>query len=234
MMPRSPSCSGSRFCIAAPARRSALNVPIRLMAMTRSKSASGIGPSRPTIRFAGPMPAQLIRMRGVPWSAADLANAASVSAALVTSQVTAMPLMSIATSAAAFALTSKIATLAPASASMRAVAAPSPDAPPVTIAACPRMSMVGSLVLAVGGDDVGRRRVGVEVFAQRGAICKYRALVDGTLVGHLADVERRQFGKQDGAADAARRAAARLQQGVEQAREFGAYALVREQSGDGS
>src|SRR5580693_9253118 len=237
MIPRSPSCSGSRFCIAAPARRSALNVPIRLMAMTRSKSASGIGPSRPTMRLAGPMPAQLITMRGVPWSAAALAKAASVAAALVTSQVIAMPLMSIATSAAAFALTSKIATLAPASASMRAVAAPSPEAPPVTIAACPRMSMVGSSVLfwlAVGGDDVGRWRVGVEVFDQRGAICKHGARVDGTLVGHLADIERRQLGEQDGAANAARRTAARLQQSVEEAREFAAHALVGEQSGDGS
>src|SRR5580658_10252011 len=237
MMPRSPSCSGSRFCIAAPARRSALNVPIKLMAMTRSKSASGIGPSRPTMRLAGPMPAQLIRMRGVPWSAAALENAASVAAALVTSQVIAMPLMSIATSAAAFALTSKIATLAPASASMRAVAAPSPEAPPVTIAACPRMSMVGSFVLfwlAGGGDDVGWRRVGVQVFDQARAICKHRTLVDGTLVGHLADVERRQFGEQDGAADAARRAAARLQQRVEEARELGAHARVGEQNGDSS
>src|SRR5580704_17645497 len=237
MMPRSPSCSGSRFCIAAPARRSALNVPIRLMAITRSKSASGIGPSRPTMRFAGPTPAQLIRMRGVPWSAAALANAASVAAALVTSQVTAMPLISTATSAAAFALTSKIATLAPASASMRAVAAPSPDAPPVTIAACPRMSMVdsfGLFWLAVGGDDVGRRRVGVQVFDQRGAICKHRALVDGTLVGHFADIERRQLGEQNGAADAARCATARLQQRVEEAREFAAHALVGELSGDGS
>ena len=35
------------------------------------------------MRLAGPMPAQLIRMRGVPWSAAALANAASVAAALV-------------------------------------------------------------------------------------------------------------------------------------------------------
>src|SRR5580700_3517629 len=229
MMPRSPSCSGSRFCMAAPASRNALNVPIRLMAMTRSKSASGIGPSRPTMRLAGPMPAQLIRMRGVPWSAAALVNAASVAAALVTSQVIAMPLMSIATSAAAFALTSKIATLAPASASMRAVAAPSPEAPPVTIAACPLMSMVGSLVLAVGGDDVGRRLIGVEVFDQGGAICKHRALVDGTLVGHLADIERRQLGEQDGAANAARRAATRLQQRFEQAREFGAHACIGHQ-----
>src|SRR5271170_8439242 len=148
-----------------------------------------------------------------------------------------MPLISTATSAAAFALTSKIATLAPASASMRAVAAPSPEAPPVTIAACPRMSMVGSFVLfwlAVGGDDVGRRRVGVQLFDQARAICKHRALVDGTLIGHLADVERRQFGEQDGAADAVRRAAARLQQRVEQARELGAHARVREQGSDGS
>src|SRR5580704_7083863 len=216
MMPRSPSCSGSRFCMAAPASRNALNVPIRLMAMTRSKSASGIGPSRPTMRFAGPTPAQLIRMRGVPLSAAALVNAASVAAALVTSHAIAIPLMSRATSTAAFWLTSKIATLAPASASMRAVAAPSPEAPPVTIAACPLMSMVGSSVRLSGGDDdVRRGRVGVQVFDQRGAICKHRALVDGTLVGHLADVERRQFGEQDGAADAARRAAARLQQGIE-------------------
>src|SRR5580700_1769802 len=237
MMPRSPSCSGSRFCIAVPARRSALNVPIRLMAMTRSKSVSGIGPSRPTMRLAGPMPAQLIRMRGVPWSAAALANAASVAAALVTSHATAMPLMSIATSAAALALTSKIATLAPASANMRAVAAPSPEAPPVTIAACPRMSMVGSFVLfllAVGGDDVGRWRVGVQVFDQARAICKHRALVDGALVGHLADVERWQFGEQDGAADAARRAAARLQQRVEQSAEFGPHARIGQQDRNGS
>src|SRR5258708_34054264 len=100
-----------------------------------------------------------------------------------------MPLMSIATSAAAFALTSKIATLAPASANMRAVAAPRPEAPPVTIAACPRMSMVGSFVLAVGGDDGGRWRVGGQVFDQRGAICKPRPLVGGTLVGHPPDDE---------------------------------------------
>ena len=47
-----------------------LKVPIRLMRMTRSKSSSGIGPSRPTMRLAGPMPAQLTRMRAGPCSAA--------------------------------------------------------------------------------------------------------------------------------------------------------------------
>ena len=55
-----------------------------------------------------------------------------------------------------FVLTSRIATLAPASASMRAVAAPRPEPPPVTIAACPRISMINSLVLL--GLSNGRRR----------------------------------------------------------------------------
>ena len=83
--------------MAAAASRIMLNVPIRLMRMTRSKSASGIGPSRPTMRLAGPMPAQLIRMRAGPWSAAAFANAASAELASDTSQGMAMPLMSIAT-----------------------------------------------------------------------------------------------------------------------------------------
>ena len=52
--------------MAAAASRIMLKVPIRLMRMTRSKSASGIGPSRPTMRLAGPMPAQLISMRAGP------------------------------------------------------------------------------------------------------------------------------------------------------------------------
>ena len=43
-----------------------LKVPIRLISMTRAKSPSGIGPSRPTMRFAGPTPAQLMRMRAAP------------------------------------------------------------------------------------------------------------------------------------------------------------------------
>ena len=43
-----------------------LKVPVRLTAMIFSNSASGIGPSRPTMRLAGPTPAQLIRMRAGP------------------------------------------------------------------------------------------------------------------------------------------------------------------------
>jgi hypothetical protein len=40
-------------------------------------------------------------------------------------------------------LTSTIATFAPAAANARAVAAPKPEAPPVTIAACPLISISG-------------------------------------------------------------------------------------------
>ena len=43
-----------------------LNVPIRLTRTTRSKVASGIGPSRPTIRAAGATPAQLTSTRTGP------------------------------------------------------------------------------------------------------------------------------------------------------------------------
>src|ERR1700686_2186987 len=106
--------------------------------------------------------------------------AASVLALSATSQWKAMPLTSIATSAAALVLTSRRATLAPAAASMRAVAAPRPEPPPVTGAACPRISLINRVVLwaptlpppAGGGgkgggdDDIPRRRVGVKLFDQ--------------------------------------------------------------------
>ena len=70
-----------------------------------------------------------------------------------------MPLMLGGDLGGAFSLTSKIATLAPAAASARAVAAPRPDAPPVTIAACPLISMSsipsGALSMAMTRDDSG-------------------------------------------------------------------------------
>ena len=112
-----------------------LNVPIRLTLITLLKSASAIGPSRPTTRLATPMPAQFTSTRAGPCALAAAAIAASAEAASETSQVTATPLISAATVSASLALRSNTATLAPCAASFRAVAAPSPDAPPVTIAA---------------------------------------------------------------------------------------------------
>ena len=68
-----------------------LKVPVRLTAMTFSNSASGIGPSRPTMRLAGPTPAQLIRMRAGPCLSRASLSAASALSELVTSQRMAMP-----------------------------------------------------------------------------------------------------------------------------------------------
>src|SRR5262249_57484779 len=70
----------------------------------------------------------------------------------VPSQYGASPPIFSATARAASRLTSRHATRAPARASSVAVAAPRPEAPPVTMAACPLMSMVNSSV-GVGGQD---------------------------------------------------------------------------------
>ena len=51
-----------------------------------------------------------------------------------------------------------------------------------------------SVCLALGDDgashdDVGRRRVGVKLLDQSGAMCQHGALVDRSFVGHLAEIE---------------------------------------------
>src|SRR5262245_37212042 len=109
------------------------------------------------MRLAGPTPAQLMRMRATPCLSRACARAATAWSESVTSQATAMPPIVSATLRAPSRLTSRQATLAPAPASMAAVAAPSPEAPPVTIAACPLMSMSvlpWSVVACVGGGGV--------------------------------------------------------------------------------
>ena len=93
------------------------------------------------MRPALPMPAQLIRMRATPFLAFASLMAASALAASDTSHLIAIPPISFACAFAASMLTSSSATLAPALASSAAVAAPSPEPPPVTIAACPLMSI---------------------------------------------------------------------------------------------
>ena len=134
--PRSPVACGSSLLMPLVTSRSMLNVPIRLTLITFSKSPSAIGPSRPITRLATPMPAQFTSTRGC-WPSALMASAtaASAPAASDTSQTTGTPLISAATSWASLALRSNTATLAPCDASLRAVAAPRPEAPPVTMAA---------------------------------------------------------------------------------------------------
>src|SRR3984957_10610253 len=136
MTPRSPSI-GSSLLIAALARRIMLKVPIRLTRITLSKSASGWGPSRPTTRLATPTPAQLTSTRAGPCPAAAFAIAAPAEASSATSPTTARPPIALAASSAAVGLRSNTVTFAPLAASASAVARPSPEPPPVTIAATP-------------------------------------------------------------------------------------------------
>src|ERR1700722_15885909 len=136
MTPRSPSI-GSSLLIAALARRIMLKVPIKLTRTTLSKSARGGGPSRPTTRLPTPIPAQLTSTRAGPCAAAAFAIAAPTEASSATSPATARPPRALAASSAAAGLRSKIATFAPLAASASAVARPSPEPPPVTIAATP-------------------------------------------------------------------------------------------------
>ena len=213
----------------------ALKVPIRLIAMTRSKSASGIGPSRPTMRLAGPMPAQLTRMRAGPCSAARLGegglgrgavghvamdgDAVDVDRHLGRGLLIDVEDRHLGAGVGQHARGGG-AEAGGAAGDDRGVSS----------------NIHGQLArsafwLAVGRDDVRRRRVGVKLFHQSGAMRKHRALVDRALVGHLAGVERRRLGEQDGAADAGRGAGAGRSERIEQAREFAAHARIGEHCG---
>ena len=152
-----PSSSGSAAAISAAARRSMLKVPIRLMRMTRSNASSARGPLRPMMRPAVPTPAQFTRMRQGPWAVRAAAMAASPDGPLETSQAMPMPPKRAALASAAASLMSSTATLQPPSASSFAVAAPRPEAPPVTTAASPCRFIAVALRYAAGAVTTGGR-----------------------------------------------------------------------------
>src|SRR5947209_6160270 len=206
MTPRSPPSSGSSLVISAAASLIMLNEPIKLIRMTRSKSARPWGPSRPTTRLATPMPAQFTSTRAGPCAFAAAITAASPDAASATSQVTATPPISLASSSPNLALRSSTATFAPCAASFRAVAAPNPDAPPVTMAAWPFSCMTSSWYQFFSKrNDLWWRRRRVELLDQARAMFQHRALVDRALVGDLAFVNRQRRIEQHRAGDARRR-----------------------------
>ena len=145
MTPRSPSSSGFCAAMSAAASRQELIVPIRLTWIARVSLSSGLAvPSRPTSLAPGAMPAQATRMRAGPNAARTAATAASWLAGSTTSQAAAAPSISAATARARSSSLSRTPTLAPSAARRRAVASPRPEAPPVTSAVCPPMSMVRS------------------------------------------------------------------------------------------
>src|SRR6185312_5519185 len=174
----------------AVASLSMLKEPSRLTLITFSKSPSAIGPSLPITRLATPIPAQFTSTRAGPWVAAASAMAASAEAASETSQISA------ATVSASLALRSQTATLAPCAASRRAVAAPNPDAPPVTMAAwsfnCMVLSLTNFCSNLLERDHLRRRRGRINLLDQCAAIFQHRALVDRALVGDLAAIDRQR------------------------------------------
>ncbi len=115
---------------------------MRLKASSGKWVASPVALSRPAVFTALPVPAQLTRMRSWPCAARALAKAASTSASEVTSTLQNTPPISRATASPFSTLKSKMATLTPWAASARAVAAPRPDAPPVTTAATDELSFM--------------------------------------------------------------------------------------------
>src|SRR4051794_15323591 len=145
MAPREvPSASGSVAAIAEAARRAQLYVPTRLTRRTNSNCSSGIGVrSRPMIRPARPRPALLTRMRSGPSSEAA-STAARTCSSSATSAFTYAPSISAASFSPFSSCRSSTTTLLPRWASNRAVASPRPDAPPVTMADAPAMSMPSS------------------------------------------------------------------------------------------
>ena len=105
-------------------------------------------PSLPMVRWGQPMPAQLTSTRTGPSSLAA-STAAMTCSSSVTSVGANTPPVAASTSLAFSSWwgRSTMTTFAPRSASLMAVASPRPDAPPVTIADAPAMSMEATLVL---------------------------------------------------------------------------------------
>src|SRR6266545_2263082 len=160
--PRRLSASaGSVWAIAAAPIRIRLKVPIRLMSMTLRYDARSCGvPSRPTVRAAQPMPAQLTTVRsGAPVPAAA-STAAVTESSSATSVFTNRPPVSAATAWPSSSLRSATTAVAPAAARRRATAAPSPLAPPEMIAAVSFSFMAGSILRAPSRQPNGVRTCG--------------------------------------------------------------------------
>src|SRR5918993_2143653 len=146
---------------------------MRLISTARRKLARSCGISSPvsrffaTVRLPGAIPAQFTRTRSMPFVARASASAESMEASSVTSARQKTPPMSRATASPRSAFISRMATFTPLAASMRAVASPRPEAPPVTTAAINLSSFIAFLPVSGhvlryprrnGNADHGRNR----------------------------------------------------------------------------
>src|SRR5438876_3578052 len=161
MTPRSPSSLGGLCAISAAARRSTLKVPVRLTAITRANSSSGIGPCLVTVRMAAPTPAHLTHTCTGPERSTACSTAACTSSALVTSAGVkrAGAPSRRATSSPADPGRSRMTALPPFSTIISTVAPPRPDAPPVTSATAPA-SFMGRLHSQIGSPTPGEACAG--------------------------------------------------------------------------
>src|ERR687895_773074 len=138
--PRSPSASGSPAAMAPAARRSTLKVPIRFTRTTVSNGWSAAGPSFFTVRSAHPTPAHDTASR----SPSTDSTAACTCASSVTSAAANAPPISAASASPRSSFRSATVTRASRAASSRAVASPTPEAPPATSAPIPFSSIAGA------------------------------------------------------------------------------------------
>src|SRR3984957_3366326 len=147
MTPRAPSSTGSWRAIAAAARRSTLNTPVRYTSIVVLKPSRSSGePSLPIRRppLAGP-PCASTEIRSGPSDSAS-ATAPFTSSVFVAS-VRTWGVSSSSASALPFSSArSAITTLAPAACSRRTVASPRPPAPPTTMAELPLICIAVSLL----------------------------------------------------------------------------------------
>src|SRR5215218_4359585 len=142
--------------MASAASRVRLKVPTRLTWTTVTNLASEWGPWRPRTRSAGAIPAQLTAAYSPPSPSAAAATAARALSSSVTSAATnrARSPSPSATCLPRSASTSATTTEPPASTTIRAVAAPSPDPPPVTSTVLPAISTWR--LLSDGAEQPGR------------------------------------------------------------------------------
>ena len=131
--PRSPPSSGVLAAIAAAARRMTLNVPIKLIFIMRWNTSNGCGPSLPNTLDGAPTPAQFNAPFRLPKLLIAVAMAAFTSASLVTSALAkrACAPSCLAKASPCAAFTSTSTTFPPPLTMAWAVAAPSPEPPPV-------------------------------------------------------------------------------------------------------
>ncbi len=132
--PRSASPSSSRWHMAAAHRRSTLNVPIRFTSTIRRNISSGMGPSRPTVLAAPPIPAQLILICSPPnfCIAESMARCTLCSSVMSPACQATSPATLAAASSSRSSSRSNISTFAPLATSARVAASPRPEAAPVT------------------------------------------------------------------------------------------------------